>query len=41
VLIIGDSEIESGMAMLKNMQTSEQTEVALDGAAIVSLITNN
>ena len=41
VLIIGDSEIDSGKAMLKNMETSEQTEVILDGAAIVSLITNN
>ncbi len=40
VLIIGDSEIESGKAMLKNMETSEQTEVALDGDAIVGLITN-
>ena len=29
-LIIGDSEIESGRAMLKNMQKSEQTEILID-----------
>ncbi len=39
VLIIGDSEIESGRAMLKNMATSEQTEIELNGDSIVSLIT--
>jgi histidyl-tRNA synthetase len=30
-LIIGDSEIESGKAQLRNMQTGEQKEVSLDG----------
>ena len=29
-LIIGDSEIESGKAMLKNMEKSEQTEIEID-----------
>jgi histidyl-tRNA synthetase len=29
-LIIGDSEIESGRAMLKNMEKSEQTEILID-----------
>ena len=29
-LILGDSELESGKAQLKNMQTSEQTEVDID-----------
>ena len=29
-LIIGDSEIDSGVAQLRNMQTGEQREVALD-----------
>ena len=30
VLILGDSEIESGRAVVKEMATSEQTEIALD-----------
>ena len=30
VLILGDSEIESGRAVIKEMASSEQTEVALD-----------
>ena len=30
VLILGDSEIESGRAVVKKMATSEQTEIALD-----------
>ena len=30
-LILGDSEIESGRANIKEMATSEQTEVSLDG----------
>ena len=38
VLILGDSEIESGRAVIKEMATSEQTEVALDG--IVDFITS-
>ena len=38
VLIIGDSEIESGKAVLKNMETSEQTEIALDAEAICKMI---
>jgi histidyl-tRNA synthetase len=29
-LIIGDGEIESGKAQLRNMETGEQTEVELD-----------
>ena len=33
-LIIGDSEIESGKAQLRNMQSGEQTEVALDSFSI-------
>ena len=33
VLILGDSEIESGRAVVKEMATSEQTEVPLDGIA--------
>lgn len=36
VLILGDSEIESGKAIVKEMATSEQTEVSLD--AIVDFI---
>ena len=35
-LIIGDSELESGMAQLKNMQNSTQTEISLDN--IVEII---
>ena len=33
-LIIGDSEIESGKAQLRNMQNGEQTEVELDSFSI-------
>ena len=33
-LIIGDSEIESGKAQLRNMENGEQTEVALDNFTI-------
>ena len=33
VCILGDSEIESGKAVLKEMATSEQTEVELDKIA--------
>ncbi|MCR4905880.1 MAG: histidine--tRNA ligase [Clostridiales bacterium] len=33
VLILGDSEIASGRAVIKEMATSEQTEVSLDGIA--------
>ena len=29
-VIIGDNEIETGRAVLKNMKTSEQTEIKLD-----------
>jgi histidyl-tRNA synthetase len=32
-LILGDAEIESGRAIIKEMATSEQTEVPLDGIA--------
>ncbi len=32
-LIIGDSELESGVAVIKNMQTSEQTEIKISDAA--------
>lgn len=35
-LILGDSELESGMAQLKNMQNSTQTEISLDN--IVEII---
>ena len=34
-LIIGDSEIDSGKAQLRNMQTGEQTEVELDSFNLV------
>ena len=33
VLIIGDNEIETGRAVLKNMQNSEQQEISLDSVA--------
>jgi len=33
-LIIGDSEIDNGLAQLRNMQTGEQQEVALDSFTI-------
>jgi histidyl-tRNA synthetase len=33
-LIIGDSEIESGKAQLRNMQNGEQTEISLDSFEI-------
>ncbi len=39
VLIIGDSEIESGKAIIKNMENSEQTEVELNVNSIIKLIT--
>ena len=29
-MVLGDSEIESGRAIIKNMKTKEQTEVSLD-----------
>ncbi len=29
-MVLGDSELESGKAVLKNMQTGDQTEIALD-----------
>lgn len=32
-LILGDSELESGKAVLKNMATSEQTEISIDDVA--------
>ena len=32
-LILGDSEIESGRAVIKNMKTSEQTEIEISAAA--------
>lgn len=37
VVVIGDSEIESGVAKLKNMETGEQTEIALDGGLMDEL----
>ena len=33
VCIIGDAELESGRALLRNMQTKEQVEIDLAGAA--------
>jgi histidyl-tRNA synthetase len=33
-LIIGDSEVDAGVAQLRNMQSGEQTEVALDSFVI-------
>ena len=30
VLVLGETELENGTANLKNMQTGEQTEIALD-----------
>ncbi len=30
-MVLGDSELESGKALLKNMETGEQTEMTLDG----------
>ena len=30
VVVLGDNEIESGMAKLKNMETGEQTDISLD-----------
>ena len=33
-LVVGESELESGKAMLKNMADSSQKEVALDTDAI-------
>ncbi|MBQ6789555.1 MAG: histidine--tRNA ligase [Clostridia bacterium] len=38
-LILGDSEIESGKAVIKNMKTSEQTEILIKDAA--EFILNN
>lgn len=31
VIVLGESELESGKAKLKNMQSGEETEIALDG----------
>ena len=31
VMVLGDNEIESGIAKLKNMTTGEQTDIKLDG----------
>lgn len=39
VLILGDSEIESGTAVIKEMATSEQTDVSLD--SIIDFIKNS
>ncbi len=39
-LILGDSEIESGEAQLKNMTTSEQTAVKIDDIAALAAILN-
>jgi histidyl-tRNA synthetase len=33
-LIIGDSEVEAGKAQLRDMESGEQTEVALDSFTI-------
>ena len=33
-LIIGESEVESGVAQLRDMESGEQTEVALDSFVI-------
>lgn len=35
--VIGDSEIESGMVKIKNMETGEQQEVPLDGGIVEAL----
>jgi len=32
--VIGDSEIENGMAKIKNMETGEQTEASIDGGIL-------
>lgn len=32
-LVLGDNELESGRAKIKNMQTGEQTELAIDEIA--------
>ncbi len=36
VIVLGDNEIETGKAMLKNMDSGEQTEVSLDESIIES-----
>jgi histidyl-tRNA synthetase len=33
-LIIGDSEVDAGVAQLRNMENGEQTEVSLDSFVI-------
>jgi histidyl-tRNA synthetase len=33
VLIVGEDELAKGSAILRNMQTKEQSEVPIDGAA--------
>jgi histidyl-tRNA synthetase len=33
-LIIGDSEVDAGVAQLRNMENGEQTEVSLDDFVI-------
>ena len=38
VLIVGDSEIESGAAQLRNMTDGRQSEVKLDAAVLSELI---
>ena len=37
-LIIGDSEVESGVAPLRNMSDSTQTDVAIDADALIAII---
>ena len=36
-VVIGDSELESGIVKLKNMESGEQTEVTIDTGIIESL----
>ena len=38
VLILGDSEVESGKAQLRNMLDSTQTEVSLSADVIAEII---
>ena len=36
--VIGDGELEAGMLKVKNMETGEQTETALDAEAIAAVV---
>ena len=40
-IVVGDNELESGLAQLKNMETGETDEIALDDSLYTTLYTKS